>query len=127
VPIDRVRWIFVEIAHRIGNAEAARRIGTGRHNLYKIVAVKGNKKFVERRTAKAAIILLRDLRINDTVYSKQSIRRGAVARGEEPKRPTRRKDFYKDPDYQEQDRERHRAARQRQSAEEERLTNLAGY
>jgi hypothetical protein len=125
VPIERVRFVFIELSHRIGNSEAARRIGTGRHNMYKIVSNKPEKKFVERRTAKAALQLLRDLRRDDVVYSKQSIRRGAVARGEEPQRPTRRKDFYKDPAASENDRIRHAVARQRER--EEQLRQLTGY
>jgi hypothetical protein len=127
VPVERVRFIFIEIAHRIGTAEGARRMGTGRHNLYKIINRKPEKKFVERRTVKAAIAVLKELRENGVVYSKQSIRRGAVARGEEPTRPTKRSDFYRDPGAREEDRQRHIEIRQRQKAEEERLQQLSGY
>ena len=125
VPIDRVRFIFIEISHRIGTAEGARRIGTGRHNLYKIVSNKPEKKFVERHTAMAAVRLLKELRRDNVVFSKQSIRRGAVARGETPRTPTRRKDYYRDPARQADD--RIRKAKERQAERENELQQLTGY
>lgn len=127
VPIERVRFVFIEIAHRVGNAQGARLVGTGRHNFHKIVNNK-NKKFVERRTAKAALHVLKYLRDNDVVYSRRSIRRGSVARGEQPQRPTQRGEFYRDPGALEEDRIRkHKAVQTRQQEEEDRLQNLTGY
>jgi hypothetical protein len=124
VPLEHVRFAFVEIVHRIGKAEAARRIGIGRHAIYKILN-DGSKKFVERRTAHNAVVLLKELRDSDTVYSKQSIRRGATARGEKPRRPKKRGDFYQDPGAREAD--RHRQVKKRQKEREEQLQQLAGY
>jgi hypothetical protein len=126
VDIDRVRFIFIEIAHRVGKAEAARRIGIGRHSIYMILK-DTSKKFVERKTAQSAVAVLKELREKDIVYSKNSIRRGAVARGEQPTRPIRRKEFYKDPGRVEKETEQHRKARLKQKQEEERLQQLTGY
>jgi hypothetical protein len=124
--LEHVRFAFIEVAHRIGKAEAARRIGIGRHTVYKILG-DGSKRFVERKTAHSAMMVLRELRKGDVVYSKKSIRRGSVARGEEPTKPTRRKDFYKDPDAMEADLRRHREARVRQKEREDQLQQLTGY
>jgi len=126
VPIARVRFVFIEIVNRIGTSEAARRMGISRQTIRKITNLDSGKKFVERGTARKAMLLLRELRQNNVAYARSSIKRGALARGEKPRSPARQ---LRDRDElrQEQSKRGEEAWRKRQRDEEDRLISLTGY
>lgn len=93
IPISRVWWIFVEIRNRVGKAEACRRIGVS-HNMW-MRAERGIYINMRRETARKAILALHELRENGVVRHRDSIRRGAAARGEKERVPTKPRDLYK--------------------------------
>ena len=85
IEVERVAFVFEEIKRRIGKAEAVRRLGVSRNLWIRIENRTYTKMY--RRTVRDAMLLLRELRDNDVVYSKRSIHRGSLARGEEPQPP----------------------------------------
>ena len=92
IEVERVAFVFEEIKRRIGKAEAVRRLGVSRNLWIRIENRTYTKMY--RRTVRDAMLLLRELRDNDVVYSKRSIHRGSLARGEEPQPPDNNRDFY---------------------------------
>jgi hypothetical protein len=92
VETDRVMFIFEEIKRRIGKAEACRRLGVTPNLWYRLESRVYTKMY--RRTVRSAMLLLRELRANDVVLSKKSIRHGALARGKKAKAPENVRDFY---------------------------------
>jgi hypothetical protein len=123
IPRDRVLFIFEEIVRRIGFQEASRQIPYNRSSLRRLL--NGQKPYVRKSTVGKAMALLRQLRDDGVVHSRDSIKYGAVARGVEPKTPQTEKDYYKrhgdsDTDYR-------RNFREDQRKREEELERLAGY
>jgi hypothetical protein len=92
VEVDRVMFIFEEIKRRIGKAEACRRLGVTSNMWYRMERRIYTNMY--RKTVKNAMLLLRELRANDVVYSRRSIHRGSLARGEEPQPPANVRDYY---------------------------------
>lgn len=91
VPVDRVWFVFAELEARIGRAETCRRLGLSTNLWYRLD--KRTYSSMYRTTARAAMVLLHELRDNNIVRHKDSIRYGATARGKKEKEPTRRRDF----------------------------------
>ena len=72
-------FVFEELKRRIGKAEACRQLGVSRNMWMRLERRIYTKMY--RKTARDAMILLRELRDNDVVHSRRSIRHGAMARG----------------------------------------------
>lgn len=85
VPINRVWFIFIELEQRIGRAETCRRLGISQNMWMR--AERHIYKSMYRRTAKAAMLLLRELRNQDESRHPKSIRYGASARGKQERKP----------------------------------------
>jgi hypothetical protein len=92
VEVDRVMFIFEEIKRRIGKAEACRRLNVSVNMWMRLERRVYTKMY--RSTVRKAMLLLRELRANDVVYSKRSIRHGSLARGKEPEPPANQRDYY---------------------------------
>ena len=119
IPRDKVLFIFEEIVRRIGFEEACRTIPYNRSSLRKLI--NKNKPYVRKSTAGKAMRLLEQLREDNVVYSRKTIKYGAVARGLDPKPPQHDTDYYKP--HGDGDAEYKRLQRKR----EEDLERLAGY
>jgi hypothetical protein len=92
IPRERVMFIFQEIENRVGRENAARMIPYSRVTLRKLML--GKKPYVRKSTVSRAIACLRELRANDVVYSRDTIRLGLVARGKSPQRPKDWREYY---------------------------------
>lgn len=87
IAVSRIWFIFVELRERIGKAETCRRLGISMNMWYRVE--RGIYKNMYRKTARAALLLLRELRMNDTVRHPDSIKYGAARRGREEKKARR--------------------------------------
>jgi hypothetical protein len=123
IPRSRVLFIFEEIVRRIGFAEATREIPYNRSSLRRLI--NGDKPYVRKSTVEKAMVLLRELREGDIVYSRNDILYGSKARGLEPKPPQDAKEYYKR--HGDGDTEYRRKFRDEQKKREEELERLAGY
>lgn len=92
VPVGPVYFIFYEIQARIGKAEACRRLGMS-HNLWSRLENRVYER-MEKQSVRNAIILLRELRANNEVRHRRSIKSGATMRGKEERKPTHRSHYY---------------------------------
>jgi bifunctional DNA-binding transcriptional regulator/antitoxin component of YhaV-PrlF toxin-antitoxin module len=93
VPFERIKPFLTELTHRIGKAETARRLGWGPGQMAD--AVNGRRKWVRKYNAKKILDLLKEVRANDEVWSRDTIKSGALKRGRTPRRPVDRRDYYK--------------------------------
>lgn len=85
VPYSVIRPAVEEMVNRVGVQEACRRMEIRQGAIWNY---RHNKvKFVQRKTARRIIAALAQARREDVVISKASIQRGALKRGEIPKRP----------------------------------------
>lgn len=91
VPVNRVWFIFEELRARIGKAETCRRLGISINLWYRVEHRVYRNMY--RKTAKAAMLLLRELRTNNVARHRDSIRHGAAMRGHKEKRPVLRTEF----------------------------------
>lgn len=88
VALKIVQPIYLELEKRVGREEAARRLGFGNSAPFRNVVL-GRAKYVRRRNAEAAVKLLAELRCDNVWFDVGSIKRGALARGEQAKPPRR--------------------------------------
>jgi len=93
VLVDKYRPFILEIRHRLGSKEAARRIGIGETTWSKWC--NGSRKYAQRQSIAQLLNALREARLNNEVRHKTSIKRGAALRGEPELKPVEKKDFYK--------------------------------
>lgn len=91
VPIHRVWFVFEELSFRLGKAETCRRLGTS-DNIY-FRNRKHAYKMMQRRTARKAMVLLRQLRNEGIARHKDSINHGAAVRGHRERVPIERFEF----------------------------------
>jgi len=94
VSIGRVRFVFVELQRRLGNAEASRRVYGSSSSAGKLSWVLKNQQYVEKETARKAMEELRRCRASNEVRSKYDIKRGNYLRGKKERPPQRWKDYY---------------------------------
>jgi hypothetical protein len=94
VHVSQVRWIIRELENRLGRIEAIRRTGIGVQTWYNWV-VYGKYTKMRRSTAAKLVITLNEVRANNEVRHRDSIKRGATRRGVPEKIPTKRNHFYR--------------------------------
>lgn len=92
VPVSAVYFVFREIESRIGRAEGCRRLGMS-PNLWKRLD-KGVYRRMEKNTAAKAMVLLLELRANDEVRHRDSIRHGAKSRNHSEREVREWRDLY---------------------------------
>lgn len=93
VPFRRFSWMIEELVARLGQAEAARRIGIRsstmwewRHN---------PPKMMHRKSARKILLALHEVREKREVRHRLSIHHGSSMRGKPEKIPKKRSDYYK--------------------------------
>lgn len=94
VPLARYKFAILELENRLGRIEAARRCGLGKSTWMRWVTFPIGHK-IQRAKAAKLLWTLREVRESDEKRHRDSIKRGAKARGEIEKKPTSRKDFYR--------------------------------
>lgn len=94
-PVAKVRFIFVELEHRVGRTEAARRINFKNGYLKEIIDIHSGRKFVEKETVRRAMEELLLCRLNDEVRHKKHIQYGSAKRGLPESSPKNGRDYYK--------------------------------
>ena len=95
VPVTQVRFIFLELANRVGTAEAARMLGMTRENLSAVLRKK--RRYTGRRWVRRAILEIRLLRADNIAYHRNDIRRGITRlrdEGQDIRIARRRGEFY---------------------------------
>lgn len=93
VPYIRVRFAVTELVNRLGVAEASRQIGVTQQVMWGWR--NRNARHIHRRTAVKIFLALREVRAQNLVRHRDSIRHGAKARGRSEKVPRTKGDFYK--------------------------------
>jgi hypothetical protein len=118
VPIQRIMFVIEELIRRVGKEETKRLMGYGGSDtLTRLLA----QKQMQKKFAINAIRALQELRANDIVWHRDSIRHGASQRGRTPKRPTHLRDYYVQASDAEADHRKHRRHTDPEHAEKERL------
>lgn len=111
----RYQWIFVELVSRLGVMETSRRTGIPVATVSD--AWTGKRRHMKDGNVKRAIATLKEVRAAGEVRHKDSITRGAAARGEEEKTPTRDSDYYISTSDDEREKDRRRKRERRENGE----------
>ncbi len=93
IPLRRVHFIFHEMEHRVGRAEAMRRLGVSQ-NFYIRLDQKENKS-IQKAVVKKGMEILREMRAINEVRHKDSIHHGSELRGHKVREVVTRRDYYK--------------------------------
>lgn len=88
VPRARMDFAIQECIFRIGKAELARRLEIRQKTVSQWVSTTKPQRYMKRRTARALISLLHELRANNVVRHKKDIKHGSAARGKPERVPT---------------------------------------
>jgi hypothetical protein len=105
VELSRIQFVLDELVSRVGRQETKRLMGYGGASTWTRIT---KQRRVQKKFAIAAIHALKQLRDNDVVWHRDSIRHGAKARGRVVKRPVDRKHFYNQADDSENEYRRRR-------------------
>lgn len=92
-----VRNTIIELERRIGQAETIRRCRLNTvffRNFYGKNKLRKPQRRIQKRTFKKLLEVLIEVRQKDEVIHRDSIKRGAVVRGEKVKRPVDPRDYY---------------------------------
>jgi len=93
IPFRRIGWMVDELVARLGQAEAARRIGVGHTTMWGWIH--HPPPAVRRRTARKIVVALHAVRQRGEVRHRLSIHHGASMRGKTEREVRSRKDLYK--------------------------------
>lgn len=93
VEVARIEFAVQELVRRLGKRETERRVGVSKS--YITFLLEGKFKRVKRTTARRIISALNEVRQNDEVRHKDSIRYGAHLRGRAEKIPKHKSEFYR--------------------------------
>jgi hypothetical protein len=92
IRFDRVKFIFDELVNRLGKTETLRRVGLSQNFLLR--RRKENQKFIRKQTVVKAMMVLQEVRANNEVRHRKSIRYGAAQRGRAERVPVKKADYY---------------------------------